>query len=74
MPLSSVEKLGEAFSLALEFRSPGYQDLVSNANAILYTMKSKGGWKAYSGPTIRIRQLYNESGSYVRLTVESTIH
>jgi len=66
VPLTTTEKLGEAFSLALEFRSPGYQDLVSNANAILFTMKSKGGWKAYSGPTIRVRQLYNETGSYIR--------
>jgi len=39
MALNSNERLQEAFSLALEDRSKGYQDLVSNANAILYLMK-----------------------------------
>lgn len=66
MALTTTEKLTEAFSLALEMRSPGYQDLVSNANAILTVMKEKKGWKEYSGPTIRERLLYNESGSYIR--------
>ena len=66
MALTTTEKLTEAFSLALEFRSPGYQDLVSNTNAILYVMKQRGGWKPYSGPTIRVRQLYNETGSFTR--------
>lgn len=64
----STDKLTEAFSLALEQRSAGYQDLVSNSNAILTVMKQKGGWKEYSGPTIRERLLYNESGSYLRYT------
>ena len=62
----TTDKLTEAFSLALEMRSPGYQDLVSNSNAILTVMKQKGGWKEYSGPTIRERLLYNETGSYIR--------
>jgi len=62
----SNEKLQEAFSLALEERSAGYADLVSNSNVILAKMKEKGGWKAFSGPTIRERLLYNESGTYVR--------
>lgn len=66
MALTTTEKLTEAFSLALEYRSPGYQDLVSNANAILFVMKNRGGFKTYSGPTIRVRQLYNETGSYTR--------
>lgn len=66
MALTTTEKLTEAFSLALEYRSPGYQDLVSNSNAILAVMKQKGGWKEYSGPTIRERLLYNESSTYVR--------
>lgn len=66
MALTTTDKLTEAFSLALEFRSPGYQDLVSNANAILFVMKQRGGWKSYTGPTIRVRQLYNETGSYIR--------
>src|SRR5690242_13832810 len=68
MSLTSTEKLQEAFSLALEDRSQGYADLVSNANAILFLMKSKGQFKSFSGPTIRERLLYNESGTYVRYT------
>jgi hypothetical protein len=60
--------LQEVFSLALEDRSRGYADLVSNSNAILKMMKDKGGWKTFSGPSIRERLLYNESGSYVRYT------
>lgn len=66
MALTSTEKLQEAFSLALEDRSQGYADLVSNANAILYLMKKRGQFKSFSGPTIRERLLYNESGSYTR--------
>lgn len=62
----SDQRLQEAFSLALEDRSAGYADLVSNSNAILALMKQKGGWKSFSGPTIRERLLYNETGSYVR--------
>lgn len=66
MALTSTEKLQEAFSLALEDRSQGYSDLVSNANAILSIIKGKGGFKTFSGPTIRERLLYNESGTYTR--------
>lgn len=66
MALHPNERLQEAFSLALEDRSRGYQDLVSNSNAILYLMRKKGSFKPFSGPTIRERQLYNESGTYVR--------
>lgn len=66
MAIVSNEKLQEAFSLALEDRAQGYQDLVSNSNAILYAIKERGGWKTFSGPTIRERLLYNESGTYVR--------
>lgn len=69
MPSSSIvstERLQEVFSLALEDRSRGYADLVSNSNAILAKLKEKGGWKSFSGPSIRERLLYNESGTYVR--------
>lgn len=66
MPIVSNEKLQEAFSLALEDRSRGYADLVSNSNAILAPLKAKGGWKTFSGPTIRERLLYAESGTYTR--------
>ena len=69
MALQTTEKLTQAFSLALEQRSDTYSDLVSNANAILYIMKQRGGFKEYSGPTIRERLLYNESGTYTRLTI-----
>jgi len=62
----SDARLQEVFSLALEDRSKGYADLVSNSNAILSVLKAKGGWKSFSGPTIRERLLYNESGSYTR--------
>ena len=60
------DRLTEVFSLALEDRSRGYADLVSNSNAILAVMKQKGGMKTFSGPTIRERLLYAESGTYVR--------
>ena len=66
MALTSNERLQEAFSLALEDRSQGYADLVSNSNAILYLMKKRGQFKTFSGPTIRERLLYNETGSYTR--------
>jgi hypothetical protein len=39
---------------------------VSNSNAILFLMKKKGQFKTFSGPTIRERLLYNESGTYTR--------
>lgn len=66
MSIVSDSRLQEAFSLALEDRSRGYADLVSNSNAILAMMKKNGGWKTFSGPSIRERLLYNETGSYVR--------
>ncbi len=68
MALNTNERLQEAFSLALEDRSQGYADLVSNSNAILYLMKKRGQFKTFSGPTIRERLLYNESGTYTRYT------
>lgn len=63
---TSNEKLGELFSLALEDRSSGYQDLVSNSNVLLATMQEKGMWQSFEGPTIRERLLYAESGTYTR--------
>jgi hypothetical protein len=68
MPIVSNEKLTEAFSLALEDRSQGYADLVSNSNVILAVMKKNGGMKKFNGPTIRERLLYAESGTYTRYT------
>jgi hypothetical protein len=43
----------QILSMAIEDRSSGYQDLVSNGNALLAVMKRKGLWKTYSGPRIR---------------------
>jgi len=60
------ERLQEAFSLALEDRSSGYVDLVTNSNAILYLMKQRDMFTTFSGPTIRERLLYGETGTYTR--------
>jgi hypothetical protein len=66
MAINTNERLQEAFSLALEDRSQGYADLVSNSNALLFLMKKRGQFKTFSGPTIRERLLYAESGTYTR--------
>jgi len=63
--LTSVEKNQEILSLALEDRSAGYQDLVSNSNALLHIIQKKKNWQTYSGPRIRERLLYNKTGSAV---------
>src|SRR6187401_1722853 len=39
--------------MAVEDRSSGYQDLVSNNNALLAVVRRKGLWQNYSGPRIR---------------------
>lgn len=66
MALTTNERLQEALSLAIEDRSSGYQDLVSNANVLMAVMKDNGMWKPFEGPTIRERLLYAESGTYTR--------
>ena len=43
----------QILSMALEDRSSGYEDLVSNNNARLAVLKRKGLWQTYSGPRIR---------------------
>jgi hypothetical protein len=43
----------QILSMAIEDRSSGYEDLVSNNNALLAIMKRKGLWQTYSGPRIR---------------------
>lgn len=63
MSLTSTEKNQEILSLALEDRSTGYQDLVSNSNALLAVLNRMGLWKPYSGPVIRERLLYAQSGN-----------
>jgi len=53
MAINTVAAYQQVLSMALEERTPGYQDLVSNHNALLATLKGKGNWKSYSGPRIR---------------------
>lgn len=53
MSINPTYAYQQVLSMALEERSPGYQDLVSNNNALLATLKRKGLWKSYSGPRIR---------------------
>lgn len=65
MALTSVEKNQEILSLALEDRSAGYQDMVSNSNVLLNTLRERGNLKPYSGPKIRERLLYAKSNTGV---------
>ena len=53
MSINTVEAYQQVLSMALEDRAAGYQDLVSNSNALLNVMKRKGLWKEYSGSRIR---------------------
>ena len=39
--------------MSLEDRSSGYEDLVSNNNALLAVLRRKGLWQTYDGPTVR---------------------
>jgi len=43
----------QILSMAVEDRSSGYEDLVSNNNALLAVLRRKGLWQTYSGPRIR---------------------
>jgi hypothetical protein len=43
----------QILSMSLEQRSKGYEDLVSNNNALLAVLKRKGLWQTYHGPRIR---------------------
>ncbi|MEL6277951.1 MAG: phage major capsid protein [Pseudomonadota bacterium] len=66
MSLTTVERLMEPLSLALEQRSSGWQDLVSNSNVILHMMQNNDMWQPYSGPIIRERLVYTQTGTHVR--------
>jgi hypothetical protein len=66
MAITDTEALQERFSLAVEDRSSGYVDLVSDANVVLSVLRNNSGWKTYQGPTIRERLMYQLHGSYVR--------
>jgi hypothetical protein len=51
--VTSNAQYQQILSMTLEQRSKGYQDLVSNNNALLAVMRRKGLWQTYSGPQIR---------------------
>ena len=53
MSINPVAHYQQVLSMALEDRTPGYQDLVSNNNAFLAVLNRKGLWQDYSGPRIR---------------------
>lgn len=65
MAINSIAAYQQVLSMALEDRSQGYQDLVSNSNALLAVMRSKGLFKEYSGPRIReTLQIAKPSGQW----------
>ena len=43
----------QVLSMSLEDRSSGYEDLVSNNNALLAVLRRKGLWQTYDGPFVR---------------------
>lgn len=53
MPINPLAHYQQVLSMALEDRSSGYEDLVSNTIPLIGLMKSKGLIKNYSGPRIR---------------------
>src|SRR5438067_2374260 len=53
MAINPLTNYQQVLSMALEDRSRGYQDLVSNNNETLAVLKRKGLWQTYSGPRIR---------------------
>lgn len=51
--ITSNAQYQQILSMTLEERSSGYEDLVSNSNALLAVLRRKGLWQTYSGPRIR---------------------
>ena len=51
--VTSNTQYQQILSMAVEDRSSGYEDLVSNNNALLAVLRRKGLWQTYSGPKIR---------------------
>jgi hypothetical protein len=51
--ITSNAQYQQILSMTLEERSSGYEDLVSNNNALLAVLRRKGLWQTYSGPRIR---------------------
>lgn len=65
MPINPVTHYQQVLSTAMEARLPGYQDLVSNNNALLAVLKRKGLMKSFSGPRIReTLQIAKPSGQW----------
>lgn len=60
MAINPVLHYQQILSMALEDRSSGYQDLVSNNNALLAVLQRKGLWRTYSGPRIREKHQFNK--------------
>lgn len=53
MPINPLAQYQQVLSMALEERSSGYEDLVSNQIALFALMRRKGLIKNYSGPRVR---------------------
>lgn len=53
MAINPVTHYQQVLSMALEERESGFQDLVSNSNALTAVLTRKGLKKSYSGPRIR---------------------
>jgi hypothetical protein len=53
MPINPLAQYQQVLSMALEDRSRGYEDLVSNQIALYALLRRKGLIKNYSGPRIR---------------------
>lgn len=53
MPINPLAQYQQVLSMALEDRSRGYEDLVSNQIALFALLRRKGRIKNYSGPRIR---------------------
>lgn len=53
MPINPVVNYQQVLSMALEDRSSGWQDIVSDAIPLFDVLRRKGLWETYSGPRIR---------------------
>lgn len=67
MPINPNTNYQQIMSMALEDRSSGWQDLISDSSPLFDVLRRKGLWEAYSGPRIRQRLLINlPSGQWYR--------
>lgn len=53
MPINPSINYQQVLSMALEDRSSGWQDIVSDAIPLFDVLRRKGLWETYSGPRIR---------------------